>query len=81
MVKKVKLLRKIDAAFACVAYVIIGALVCALIWAVLYLLTYFGWFNPSMLLSQHATASRALYTFMETYLQPFFATVKGFLGM
>ena len=79
-VKKVGVLRKLDSALACVAYVIIGAIVCALIWALLYALSYFGWFNLSMLLSKNTTVSRALYVFVETYLRPFLDTVKGFLG-
>ncbi len=81
LVKKVKLLRKLDSALACVAYVIIGALVCALIWAVVYALAYVGWFDPNMLLSQNATVSRGLYSLMDTYFKPMLETVKGFLGM
>jgi hypothetical protein len=78
--KEVTLLRKIDGALGCMAYLIIGALVCLLAWAVVYAGQSFNLFTVSSLFTEKATIPRCLFTLMEMYIEPLLNTAMGFLG-
>lgn len=76
-VRRTPILRKVDGALSCLAYVLVGVLVCAILWAVLYLIEYYGVFSTSSLFSENATISQGLFALLDTYFKPL---IDGFMG-
>lgn len=70
IVDGIGLFRTLDKSLSCVAYVVIGAVVCALVWAGLYLLNFYGLLNTSAFFSANATISTGLFEAFDEYLKP-----------
>ena len=76
-VEGVGFLRTVDGALACVAYVLVGALVAISVWAVLYVLNYYGIFLASEMFTDGATLTESLFVLFEQYLAPILDKITG----
>lgn len=64
-------LRAIDGALSCVIYMAIGALVCAVVWAIVYVLGYYGIFTSSEAFTSQTCLSKGLLETLDVYLRPY----------
>lgn len=70
-------LNVVDGLLACAIYFIIGIVVVALLWAVWYVLSYFGIFTADKLFATDASLSYGLFKTMEQFLKSILDQIKG----
>ena len=82
--RRTRRLKKIDGSLSCIAYIAVGMLVCAMLWAGLYIIHYYNLFSITQLFAENATISHGLFDAMNTHLKPILdkvmATIKGILS-
>ena len=64
-------LRAVDGALSCLVFMIIGVLVCAVVWALIYVLGYYGVFTGSDLFAGETSLSKGLLDVCNVYLRPY----------
>lgn len=69
-IDKVEAIRAIDGVFAALLYLVIGVAVCALIWAIMYVLSYYGIFKAGGLFTGETCLSKGLFDTFDVYLKP-----------
>lgn len=76
-IKKVGWLKTIDGSVSGILYLVFGVLVCACVWALLYILGYFGVFYLQELAVQESLLSKGLLNTCENVIKPFLAKFTG----
>ncbi len=79
-IENVGWLRVVDGSISGVAYIVIGAIVCALIWALTYVLGYYGIVKLNELFVQETSLSQSLLGACETYIKPLLDKFSGFVA-
>lgn len=69
--RKVGFLRGLDGSASCLVYLLIGAVVCVLVWAGIVALSVFNVLDATALFSENAPISGALYRLCEVIVKPF----------
>ena len=73
--------RVMDGIFSGLIYLIVGIIVCFLVWAVWYLLTRYGIFNVTEIFSEEATLSNGLFNVLEAFIEPLLVKIDQALGI
>ena len=63
--------RVVDGALGCIIGIVIGVLITVAIWAVLFVLNYFGIFYVKEIFESNAVVSKAFFEAVEVYVKPF----------
>ena len=79
-IKNVGWLKTIDGSVSCILYLVFGVLVCVCVWALLYILGYFGVFYLQELAVQESLISKGLLTTCESYIKPLLDRFVGFIS-
>lgn len=77
-------MRAVDGAIACVIYFVVGIIIVVLIWAVWFVLSYYGIFRAEALFSAKSSLSSGMFATLDAVLSPILqkiaATISGLLG-
>ena len=79
-VKRVPVLRFVDGILSTIVMLALGAIICALIAALLYILEHFGVFESSSLFESSSPLMRGLYDTFDEYLRPLLEKLSSTLG-
>lgn len=79
-VKRVPVLRFADGILSTIVMLALGAVICALIAALLYILEHFGVFESSSLFESSSPLMRGLYDTFDEYLRPLLEKLSSTLG-
>lgn len=69
--------RALDRMLACLVYLALGVLLCALIWAVLYVFAHYGVFHMGGLTRGATTLSKGFFETFDVYLQPWLVRLSA----
>ena len=71
LVDGVGFFRAIDGALSCLVFMVIGVLVCVVLWGIIYILGYYGVFTGSDLFAGETSLSKGLLDTFNVYLRPY----------